>query len=106
MDNHICIDCNVDTSGHGICEYYMVQFDIWDNLLFDPKEDARYLDKKWYFFKDEVRYEGMLCIGCLERRLGRELNADDFLDCPLNTEYDSYPRSDRLLERMTRSGHG
>ena len=26
---------------------------------------------------------GMLCIGCLELRLGRELNAADFKDCGL-----------------------
>jgi hypothetical protein len=29
-------------------------------------------------------YGGVLCIGCLEERLGRHLTADDFMDVPLN----------------------
>jgi hypothetical protein len=39
--------------------------------------------------------EGCLCIGCLERRIGRPLGPDDFPDHPFNT----LPGSARLLER-------
>jgi hypothetical protein len=31
---------------------------------------------------------GFLCIGCLEKRLGRELTAEDFPDCPINHQHD------------------
>jgi hypothetical protein len=30
---------------------------------------------------------GFLCIGCLEKRLGRELTAEDFPDCPINHQH-------------------
>ena len=42
---------------------------------------------------------GMLCIGCLEKRLGRELNEEDFLNCLLNS-LPNLPRSERLTNRL------
>jgi hypothetical protein len=52
---------------------------------------------------------GFLCIGCLEGRLGREMTAADFLDCPLNdpsiTDLNRYAwswRTPRLLDRLTK----
>jgi hypothetical protein len=39
----------------------------------------------------------LLCIGCLERRLGRELEPVDFTDAPLN--YGSR-KSERLRQRL------
>lgn len=59
----ICDDCGVNTSE--IHEYYMVHDDIWRSVAGDS-------------------LEGMLCIGCLEDRLGRRLTAEDFTDCILN----------------------
>jgi hypothetical protein len=59
-------------------EYYMVRDDLWD------------------------RYgacDGMLCIGCLETRLGRKLTPADFNDIPLNFK-DDRDRSDRLRDRL------
>lgn len=53
----------------------------------------------------------MLCIGCLEERLGRELNASDFIDCPVNWIMsllnDGFwsrgsERSERFNDRVTR----
>jgi hypothetical protein len=40
-------------------------------------------------------YGGCLCIGCLEKRIGRRLIADDFADHPFN----SLPGTPRLMER-------
>lgn len=40
---------------------------------------------------------GCLCIGCLERRIGRRLQADDFPVDPLNMT----PGTERLLDRRT-----
>jgi len=85
---HLCDGCGVNTSK--IKEYYMVHDEIWLSV----SEDVY----------------GMLCIGCLEERLGRRLTPDDFMDCPVNNwKFTPPPRkwrhlshcSDRLLSRLT-----
>lgn len=55
-----CLDCAACTLCIG--EYYMVHDSVWD----------------------QVADRGMLCIGCLEERLGKQLNGSDFTLCPLN----------------------
>jgi hypothetical protein len=40
----------------------------------------------------------MLCIGCLEERLGRRLNANDFTDAPVNHGFTW--QSERLQNRL------
>lgn len=67
-----CLDCGIDT----IDEYYSVWDDVW--LRANPSGD------------------GMLCIGCLERRLGRRLTALDFTAAPINFER----RGPRVRERI------
>ncbi len=60
-----CNDCNIDT--RFINEYYMVNDDVWLKAVPGKK--------------------GILCIGCLEHRLGRELKPRDFsekLDLSVN----------------------
>ena len=75
-----CLGCAVDTGW--LNEYYMVNHDIWTTV--------------------NPGVEGMLCIGCLEGRLGRELNADDFIkNLPIN-EIGYFQQSERLLDRLTR----
>ena len=73
-----CVDCSVNTMD--IDEYYMLKEKVWLSIV--PGR------------------EGMLCIGCVEKRLGRKLIPEDFSYCPLNEEEYSQPRSDRLLNRM------
>lgn len=68
-----CIDCGFDTFQN---EYYVVKDEIWP-----IKQNG-----------------GMLCIGCLEKRIGRSLTKDDFTDCLVNT--DLRPRSKRLQDRL------
>lgn len=74
-----CLDCDVNTLEND--EYYMIQFDMWKRI--HPDND------------------GMLCIGCLEKRLGRELIAADFIDAPVNN-LDSGIKSERLINRLTK----
>ena len=69
-----CVDCGVDTSDTG--EFYMVQDELW------PLSE----------------YGSMLCIGCLEARLGRRLVPSDFTDCLINQE--TYGHSQRLQSRL------
>lgn len=72
MDCAACTNCDY--------EYYMVTDEVW--LTANPK----------------VR--GMLCIGCLEQRLGRELTRKDFTGAPLNT-INLLTGSTRLKARLT-----
>lgn len=74
--NFNCIDCYVDTCRLG--EYYMVHDLIWATAKLA---------------------EGMICVGCLEKRLGRTLTPDDFLECPL-TWWPGEPISDTLRNRL------
>ena len=71
-----CLDCKVCTN---CCnEYYMVTDKVWRKA--NPKG------------------RGMLCIGCLELRLGRLLTSHDFIDAPVNT--DLFDQSTRLQMRL------
>jgi Protein of unknown function (DUF2695) len=69
-----CKDCASDYD-----EDYMVQNDVW---------------------KACGAGDGMLCIGCLEKRIGRKLRRQDFTDLPLN-EINPKTRSLRLQDRLS-----
>ncbi len=42
-------------------------------------------DHLWRRVVRRPRRDGMLCIACVERRLGRALHRDDFTRAPINT---------------------
>ena len=76
-DSFNCMDCGIDTSlSH---EYYMVRNRVW--LQANPQGD------------------GMLCIGCLEESLGRQLTFKDFTNAPLNRP-GGWTQSERLINRI------
>lgn len=83
-----CIDCGVDTNRTN--EYYMVHDHIWTAAFKDgtPTDHSG-------------KPTGMLCVGCLESRLGRELGPDDFTDYPINTG--AFHKSERLKSRQISS---
>jgi hypothetical protein len=66
----LCLDCGVNTALVG--EYYMLERRVW--LEASPDDD------------------GMLCIGCAEKRLGRRLQPDDFMRIALNHSDHASPR--------------
>jgi hypothetical protein len=72
-----CLDCGADT--HALGEYFMCVEEVWLEAHPDDK--------------------GMLCVPCVERRLGRALVPEDFTDCPLNRR-DDWSRSERLQARL------
>ena len=78
MTDWTCKDCGVDT--HETKEYYMLKNKVWNSCVFNSLI--------------------MLCIGCIEKRLGRKLVPEDFMDCSLNSHFDFDDKSDRLLDRM------
>lgn len=71
-----CVDCATNTLDGD--EYYMVHDHVWEG---EAKMD-----------------KGMLCIGCLEVRIGRALTPADFIDAPVN--YIPQRRSARLQDRL------
>ena len=73
-----CMDCNVCTDCSR--EYYMVTDEVWARA--NPKR------------------AGMLCIGCIEARLGQLLTSAEFSDAPLNS-MNLIMGSARLKSRLT-----
>lgn len=82
-----CVDCAVDTSVRGVDEYYMVHNAVWAFSGMAPRG-------------------GMLCVGCLEVRIGRRLRAADFTDVPVNDVRRGWRGSARLLHRLTDGASG
>lgn len=73
----LCLDCKRDTGQLG--EHYFVNTELW--------------------MKAVGSNQGMLCVGCLESRIGRKLVASDFTDCYINDPRKN-PMSNRLKERL------
>lgn len=74
-----CLDCGVDVGKIG--EYCMLK------------------DRTWFSIHNSNK--GMLCIGCIEKRLGRKLKSEDFNDCYLNNKAFGNNKSMRLIERLS-----
>ena len=66
-----CVDCGKDTGGE-TGEYYTVANDVWAASGLAPNG-------------------GMLCLACLERRIGRLLTVEDFTAlCPLASAWERH----------------
>lgn len=78
LDEFICIECNINTSD--IQEYYMIQDYLWKQV--------------------NPQINGMLCIGCVETKLGRTLISTDFPSYPVN-QIGVFLKSERLINRLT-----
>ena len=81
-----CADCGVGTLTLG--EYYMVKDAVWEQAWTGRR-------KPWHGNPGQE----ILCIGCLEARIGRTLKYDDFTDAPVNDPTYS-DISDRLRARL------
>lgn len=79
-DVWFCVDCHAHTGLMG--EYYMVNADVWAQGGAD---------------------KGMLCVECLEERIGRTLTNEDFPNLPVNSPGEVFFQSERLLDRMGKS---
>lgn len=71
-----CVDCKDNTK----YEHYFVNSNVWFKLARMPEA-------------------GMLCIACLEARIGRELKPDDFTDCHINN-WKRNQMTSRLVSRI------
>lgn len=92
-----CLDCKVNT--HFNNEYYMVHKDLWYKAV-PPVNDEEFFFHNGTFYRSNP--DGMLCIGCLESRLGRELVARDFTTAPINYFPNQSVRLKNRLGRITR----
>ncbi len=73
----LCVGCKEDTH----LEHFFVVNGVW--------------------FKVHNSKYGMMCVGCMEARLGRKLNKNDFTSCYIN-QLNYGAKSDRLRDRLTR----
>jgi hypothetical protein len=73
-----CLDCGVDTGKIG--EFYFIKTELWLKVVGTTK--------------------GMLCIGCLEKRMERRLCKTDFTSATINNPR-FVPKSQRLMDRLT-----
>lgn len=65
-----CMECHINTCSSG--HYYMLKDNLWKQITSKP-------------FKGYLQEKGMLCLNCVEKRLGRKLQEDDFdLTIPVN----------------------
>lgn len=79
-----CIDCGVNTMTLG--EYYCL------------------IPQSWYSATAAEGGDGMLCLGCIEVRLGRSLTQEDFeVGVPINHYDVFYKRSDRFIDRLSKT---
>lgn len=70
----LCVDCRKDTLGG---EYYMVGNEVWAASGLGPND-------------------GMLCLNCLSRRIGRILRPEDFTAmCPSKEIWQAYLQKGR-----------
>jgi hypothetical protein len=83
-----CVDCCVGTLTIG--EYYMVKDDVWEQAWAGRR-------KSWHALDGQE----ILCIGCLEKRIGRTLTKHDFGNAPINDPRFDPNKSARLLDRLT-----
>jgi hypothetical protein len=103
-ESWLCVDCGFNTAPgfltrkqtdvafiiHGVAKAYST----WDQEVYCLKDEV------WRATGLEA-WGGCLCIGCLEKRIGRRLKREDFLpDHPFNAP--DYPASRRLRKRRGR----
>jgi endogenous inhibitor of DNA gyrase (YacG/DUF329 family) len=82
-----CADCGVGT--WAINEYYMVKDRIWKQAWAGRRKS----------YHGKVPGQEILCIGCLEKRIGRILRRADFISAPIN-DPEQCTLSQRLLDRL------
>jgi hypothetical protein len=77
-DPRLLTDANCHDCGHDYDEYFMVRNDVW---------------------RASGLHRGLLCVGCLEGRIGRQLHQQDFKDVETNRP-GTFPQSLRLRTRL------
>jgi hypothetical protein len=82
-----CCDCGLGCNVAG--EWYAVKTKVWEEAWIGRR-------KSWH----ELPGQAVLCIGCLEQRLGRTLCVEDFTEAVVNSP-DKENISERMRQRLT-----
>ena len=97
-----CIDCGINTAPGCLNRLQMEQALAIDwadqgvKQTFNDRTEVYTVKASVWRAASMIDYGGCLCIGCLEKRLGRRLTPKDFQrDHPFN----SFPGTERLLSR-------
>jgi hypothetical protein len=107
-DNYICVDCGVDTwPGHKTrAEVEQSMRDAraagkkWKSkLTFTPETEVFYVHPHVWKASGVKAWGGCLCIGCLEKRIGQQLQPYDFMVGGFNNP--NLPGTRRRFERLT-----
>ena len=101
-----CCDCGIDTIA--IDEIYMVDNGVWQQAWPEGLPRGNDLlggDPAQLFLPlvlpgRELAELNILCVDCLEKRIGRTL-CTDFIDAPIN-DPNRHQHSDRLRDRLLR----
>jgi hypothetical protein len=83
-----CADCAVGT--HTLGEWYMVKDHVWEQAWAGRR-------KSWH---GKIPGQEILCIGCLEERIGRTLTRHDFTNAPIN-DLNDWNISERFRNRLS-----
>jgi hypothetical protein len=101
VESWLCVDCGVNTAP-GCLSGPECRIDLAMTGAFEISYDG---DSEVYHVKDAIwkkagmrAWNGCLCIGCLEKRLGRQLQPKDFARHD-DKVYARMPCTDRLLDR-------
>jgi hypothetical protein len=110
-DRLACADCGVST--RRLNEWYMVRDDVWEQAWAGhhkpeqlppapPFATCRLVTARdgsaYKVLRDHNSVREILCIGCLEQRIGRTLMASDFTAAPVNDP--NHPLSGHKSERL------
>jgi hypothetical protein len=104
-EHSLCVDCGVNTDPSNPTKKEMAKR-IWeaklagrewgDTITIDDRCEVYMVREKVWAEAGMGPYGGCLCIGCLEKRLGRRLRPKDF---QRNHPFHVLPGTDRLLGR-------
>ena len=110
-ESHLCIDCGFDTApglfDRAESEAIVAKMGkLWDagyampTQTIDDRSEVYMVRQTVWKAAGMAPWGGCLCIGCLEKRIGRRLSPKDFLrDHPFN----QMPGTPRLLDRRGRA---
>ena len=73
----VCVDCGIDTIKNPK-DYYMVTTEVWNKHGLGGSFD---LEEGW---GNDDPENGMLCMKCLETRIGRKIKFEDLMPCEVN----------------------
>jgi hypothetical protein len=104
-----CIDCGINTAPSVLNRKQMEHaFALdWEKkgvaLEFSPRSEVYHVKEAVWKAASMEPYDGWLCIGCLEKRLGRTLTPRDFVR---NHPFNSFPATERLRSRRGTHSRG